>query len=86
VASVATAAAAAGKPVAVCGEAAADPVAGPILVGLGVTELSVAPGSVSGVRARFATLTRDDCRAAAEAALSGRTLADVRELANQHLA
>jgi multiphosphoryl transfer protein len=41
---VMTAAARRGRPVAVCGEAASDPIAARVLVGLGVTELSV-PGA-----------------------------------------
>ena len=41
-------------PVAVCGEAAADPIAIPVLLGLGVRELSVAPHSVPSVKARVA--------------------------------
>jgi phosphoenolpyruvate-protein phosphotransferase/dihydroxyacetone kinase phosphotransfer subunit len=36
--------------VAVCGEAAADPVAAELLVGLGVRELSVAPAAVPGIK------------------------------------
>ncbi|MEW5991834.1 MAG: phosphoenolpyruvate--protein phosphotransferase [Chloroflexota bacterium] len=79
---VVRAAAFAGRPVAVCGEAAADPLAGPILAGLGVTELSVTPGSIGAVRARLATLGPDACRAAAEAALTARTVAEVRAIAD----
>jgi phosphoenolpyruvate-protein kinase (PTS system EI component) len=41
---------AAGIPVDVCGEAASDPIAMPILVGLGVDELSVAAARVGEVR------------------------------------
>ena len=81
VAGVARAATAAGRPVAVCGEAAADPLAGPIFAGLGVTELSVAPGSIGALRARLAALGIDACRAAAEAALGARTVAEVRAIA-----
>ena len=47
---VVTAARAQGRHVAVCGEAAADPEMIPLLVGLGVDELSVAPNSVAAVR------------------------------------
>ncbi|OLT23390.1 hypothetical protein BJF78_32290 [Pseudonocardia sp. CNS-139] len=43
-------AAGAGPLVAVCGEAAADPVAAELLVGLGVRELSVAPAAVAGTK------------------------------------
>ena len=85
VAGVTKAAVAAGRPVAVCGEAAADPLVGPILVGLGVTALSVAPGSVGAVRARMADLTIERCRAAAEAALGARTIAEVRASTTLHL-
>ena len=45
------AAAAHGRPVAVCGEAAADPDAAALFVGLGVGELSVAPRSIAAVHA-----------------------------------
>ena len=45
-----------GRPVAVCGEAAADPLAAALFVGLGVDELSVAPGSLAGLRATLARL------------------------------
>ncbi len=38
--------AAAGKPVGVCGEAAADPLLAAVLVGLGVTSLSMAPAAI----------------------------------------
>jgi multiphosphoryl transfer protein len=85
VAGVARAATAAGRPVAVCGEAAADPLAGPILVGLGVTALSVAPGTVGAVRTRMAELTMERCRAAADAAIGARTIAEVRASATLHL-
>jgi phosphoenolpyruvate-protein phosphotransferase len=81
VAGVAHAAAAAGRPVAVCGEAAADPLAGPILAGLGVTELSVTPGSIGAVRSRLAALGLDACRAVAEVALRARTVGEVRAIA-----
>jgi phosphotransferase system enzyme I (PtsI) len=52
---------AAGKPVGVCGEAASDPNLAAVLVGLGVTSLSMAPGSVAAVRARLAGLTLSTC-------------------------
>ena len=77
VAEVARAGAATRRPVAVCGEAAADPLAGPLFVGLGVTELSVAPGSVAAVRARIGRLGLAACREAADAALSAHTKAEV---------
>lgn len=63
------AAKAANKPLGVCGEAAADPLLAPVLVGLGVTSLSMSPGSISEVRAALSEVTMDQCRQAAELAL-----------------
>ncbi|AQV92634.1 phosphoenolpyruvate--protein phosphotransferase [Cupriavidus necator] len=48
--------------VGVCGALAGDPLAVPVLVGLGVTELSVDAGLVPGVKARVRTLSHADCR------------------------
>jgi phosphotransferase system enzyme I (PtsI) len=59
-----------GKPVGVCGEAAADPLLACVLVGLGITSLSCAASAVAGVGARLATVDLDTCRRAAEAALA----------------
>jgi multiphosphoryl transfer protein len=69
-----------GRPVAVCGEAAADPVLVPLLVGLGIDELSVAPASVAAVSARVAELDLTACRAMADRALSASTVEEVRAL------
>jgi len=57
-----------GKPVGVCGEAASDPLLAAVLVGLGVTSLSMAPVSRPAVLAELAGLTTADCVAIAEAA------------------
>lgn len=59
---VADAANAAGKPVTVCGEMAGDPVALSLLLGLGLTSLSIAPGSAEGVRAALDRVSMPDCR------------------------
>ncbi|MGZ4547260.1 MAG: putative PEP-binding protein [Blastococcus sp.] len=59
-----------GKPVGVCGEAAADPLLACVLVGLGVTSLSCAASAVAGVGARLATVDLAACERAAEAALA----------------
>jgi phosphoenolpyruvate-protein kinase (PTS system EI component) len=77
---VVRAAAPLGRHVAVCGEAGADPEVIPFLVGLGVQELSVAPGSVAAVQALVRTLDSTACRKLAEQALSAATLAEVRAL------
>ncbi|GAA4896574.1 phosphoenolpyruvate--protein phosphotransferase [Stackebrandtia albiflava] len=62
---------AAGKPVGVCGEAAADPRLAPVLVGLGVTSLSMSAAALAPVRAALAGHTLARCRELAEAALHG---------------
>lgn len=59
-----------GKPVGVCGEAASDPLLAPVLVGLGVTSLSMAPGAVAEVRAGLAGVTLADCERLAGLALA----------------
>ena len=59
-----------GKPVGVCGEAAADPLLAIVLVGLGITSLSCAASAVPAVGARLGTVDLATCRAAAAAALS----------------
>jgi phosphoenolpyruvate-protein phosphotransferase (PTS system enzyme I) len=67
---------AAGKPVGVCGEAASDPILALVLVGLGVTSLSMAPISLPEVRSTLAGHTMADCRNLAGLALQaadGRT-------------
>ncbi|WP_203044869.1 putative PEP-binding protein [Pimelobacter simplex] len=69
VATTARAGAAADKPVGVCGEAAADPLMACVLVGLGITSLSMAPAAVRPVGVALGRVTLDDCRAAAAAAL-----------------
>lgn len=59
-----------GTPVGVCGEAASDPLLAVVLVGLGVTSLSMAPGAVAEVRAALAVRSVEDCRNAAAVALA----------------
>ncbi|EST33212.1 hypothetical protein N566_19620, partial [Streptomycetaceae bacterium MP113-05] len=59
-----------GVPVGVCGEAAADPVLALVLVGLGVTSLSAAPGCLPAVRAALAAHPLDHCRHLAHLARS----------------
>lgn len=78
--SVVRAADAHGREVTVCGEAAADPNVIPLLIGLGVDELSVTPAAISGVRAALAGLDRDRCVAMAESALRVHSLREVRAL------
>ena len=71
-----------GRPVGVCGEAAADPVMAALFIGLGVTELSVAPRSVATIRSAVASIDPVQARTVAEAALAAPTRARVREIAD----
>ncbi|MDR7302045.1 phosphoenolpyruvate--protein phosphotransferase [Haloactinomyces albus] len=59
-----------GKPVGVCGEAAADPWLARVLVGLGVTSLSMVATAVPTVGSALAEYSSADYRRAAEAALA----------------
>jgi phosphoenolpyruvate-protein kinase (PTS system EI component) len=66
--------------VAVCGEAAGDPSVIPLLIGLGVEELSVTPGAIGRVRDVLAGLDPAACKALAGRALAAHTLAEVKSL------
>jgi len=72
-----------GKPVAVCGGLASDPDAVPLLLGLGVTELSVVPGQIPRLKARIRALTLGACRDLARRALQLGTAAEVRALVKE---
>ena len=73
-------AAAHGKPIAVCGGLAADPSAVPVLLGLGVSELSVVPSLIPQLKAQVRALTLESCRATAARALALESAAQVRAL------
>ena len=66
--------------VAVCGEAASDELAIPVLVGLGVRELSVSPPAVPRVKAAVRELDVERCASLARQALTLPGAADVRKL------
>jgi phosphoenolpyruvate-protein phosphotransferase len=68
--------------VGVCGALAGDPQAVPILIGLGVDELSVSVPAVPAVKAQIRTLSYDACRAAANAALNAGDADEVRQLSS----
>lgn len=70
----------AGKWVGVCGELGADPQALPILLGLGVDELSVNVPALATVKAQIRGLQLADARTLAQQALQCRTAAEVRAL------
>jgi len=64
----------------VCGGLAADPDAVPLLIGLGVTELSVPGAAVAETKALVRTLDLAQCRAVAAHALAAADAAEVRAL------
>jgi phosphoenolpyruvate-protein phosphotransferase (PTS system enzyme I) len=70
-----------GKPVGICGEAAADPLLALVLVGLGATSLSMAPTAIADVRASLLLHSLDDARVIAEAALAATGAASARDAA-----
>jgi phosphoenolpyruvate-protein phosphotransferase len=81
IAGIVSGADAAAIPVAVCGELAGDPAGALVLVGLGVDELSMDPGSADAVRAAIAGATRPELDALARAALGSTDAAAVRAMA-----
>ena len=68
----------AGKPVGICGEAAADPLLALVLVGLGATSLSMAPAAIADVREMLKSHTLDDARRLAIAARAAPDAASAR--------
>jgi phosphoenolpyruvate-protein phosphotransferase/dihydroxyacetone kinase phosphotransfer subunit len=69
-----------GKWVGVCGEVAGDTLATPVLLGLGVTELSAAPPLVPSVKDAVRAVELDEARTLAADALRLESAADVRDL------
>ncbi|SDN27254.1 phosphoenolpyruvate--protein phosphotransferase [Streptomyces wuyuanensis] len=72
-----------GRPVGVCGEAAADPLLAPVLAGLGVSGLSMAAPAVADVRDALAELTLEQCRSLAAAVLDATSSAAARATARE---
>jgi phosphocarrier protein FPr/phosphocarrier protein len=68
--------------VAVCGGLASEPAAVPVLLGLGVHELSVVPTLVPQLKSLIRTLTLDACRSLAQRAIALDTAEAVRALVN----
>jgi multiphosphoryl transfer protein len=78
IAAAASAGRAAGKLVAVCGGVAADRTAVPILLGLGVRELSVVPAVIPAVKRQIGSLRLADCEKLAQSCLALASAAEVR--------
>lgn len=76
---------AAGIWVGLCGEIAADPLAAPILLGLGLDEVSLNPLAIPAFKGAIAQLTIPQAQAIVTAALQQDSAAKVREIVNQEL-
>jgi phosphoenolpyruvate-protein phosphotransferase (PTS system enzyme I) len=80
VGSVVSAAAAADRPLGICGEIAGEPAYTELLVGLGLRELSVAPGDLLAVRHAVRTIDVPEAEALAREVLSLRTADEIEAL------
>ncbi|WP_420822553.1 phosphoenolpyruvate--protein phosphotransferase [Sphingomonas gei] len=77
---------AAGRWAGVCGGLASDPLAAPILIGLGITELSATPAAIPGLKAAVRRLDMNACVKLAGKACDAESPAEVRALAREALA
>ena len=80
--SVAEASASAGCPLTMCGEMAGDPRLTELLLGLGLRELSVAPGEMLEVKKAIRSIRLDEARDLARKALDQKTVAEIEALLN----
>jgi phosphotransferase system enzyme I (PtsI) len=69
-----------GRPVAVCGELASDPVGIAVLVGLGIRELSVTPVAIAGVKDALSTVDSVRAGALVERAMGAAEAAEVEKI------
>lgn len=82
---IADAAAAAGKPVSICGEIAGDHWFTPLLIGLGYRELSMAPVFVPRVKLMLRSFAIGECQALTARALAMQATRDVRRLVQEEV-
>lgn len=69
------------KSVGVCGEAAADPLLACVLIGLGITSLSMATNAIPAVGVQLGKVTLQQCQEAAIQVAASRNSRDAKELA-----
>lgn len=69
-----------GRPVAVCGELAADPIGAAVLVGLGVTDLSVTPVAIPAVKEVLSGIDAARVRVLAQLAIDASEASEVEKL------
>jgi phosphotransferase system enzyme I (PtsI) len=74
-----------GKWVGMCGEMAADPIAVPILLGMGLKELSMSAASIPSTRALLSKINRSDCSQVIADILSLETEEQVEQLVKSNL-
>ena len=70
--------------VGVCGALASDPLATPVLIGLGVTELSVSPVQIGEIKDRVRHLDASECRRVSLGLLKLSSASAVRHACHQH--
>jgi phosphotransferase system enzyme I (PtsI) len=85
IATVINAGHAAGKWVGMCGEMAGDPLAIPILLGLGLDEFSMSPAAIPEAKETLRALSRDSVQPIAQRALTAATAAEARQIAKSGL-
>ncbi|SFP61469.1 phosphocarrier protein [Pseudomonas sp. NFPP07] len=73
-----------GRWVGVCGALASDPLATPVLIGLGVSELSVSPPQVGEIKERVRQLDAAQCRRLSHDLLNLSSASAVRHACHQH--
>ena len=83
--SVAAAAQAHGIPVTVCGEMAGEPMVAPVLIGLGIREMSMSAVSVPEVKATIRAVTTADAQALVKRILKLPTAAEVRAMVSDYV-
>ena len=74
-----------GRPVGVCGEAAADPALAVVLAGMGIATLSMSARALPDVAAVLASVTLAQCRQLAELALTAESAEGARAAVRAHL-
>lgn len=72
--------------VGLCGELAADPIAIPLLIGLGIDELSMNPSSIPQAKMVLRALTIPQCEKIAQEALNLRTALEVKRYLRRNIA
>lgn len=73
----------AGKPLSVCGELGGDPLAAPVLVGLGIQKLSMSPASFSRIKRNLSLYSMEELRKLSGEVCRLATAAEVKDLLHQ---